>query len=110
MSAGRAAGASRRQPRRGRAAASAITRVQWGDGSGLRGSRHGVKGIEIEEVLRWDPYLRRGGESLTLAYGSTGYGRLLLVVLRRTGPRQLRVVAARDMTEREREAYRERPR
>jgi len=110
VSGGRTQDASRRQPRRGRGAASPITRVQWWDGSGLRGSRHGVKGLEIEEVLRWDPYLRRGGESLTLAYGATGYGRLLLVVLRRAGPRQLRVVAARDMTEREREAYRERPR
>jgi uncharacterized DUF497 family protein len=69
-----------------------------------------VKGIEIEEVLRWDPYLRTDGESRTLAYGATGHGRLLLVVLRRAGLRDLRVVAARDMTEREREAYRERPR
>jgi len=110
VSAGRAADASRRQPRRGRGTAPAISRVQWWDGAALRGSRHGVKGVEIEEVLRWDPYLRSSGESLTLAYGSTGYGRLLLVVLRRAGPRHLRVVAARDMTERERAAYRERPR
>jgi len=110
VSAGRAVDASRRQPRRGRGAAPAISRVQWWDGASLRGSRHGVKGVEIEEVLRWDPYLRRGGESLTLAYGATGYGRLLLVVLRPAGARQLRVVAARDMTERERAAYRERPR
>ena len=89
---------------------SRIARVRWWDGAGLRGSRHGVKGIEIEEVLRWDPYLRKDEESRTLAYGSTGHGRLLLVVLRRAGPRDLRVVAARDMTERERVAYRERPR
>jgi uncharacterized DUF497 family protein len=110
LSGGRTSDASRRQSRRGRAAASSITRVRWWDGTSLRSSRHGVKGIEIEEVLRWDPYLRGGGESLLLAYGATGHGRLLLVVLRRAGPRQLRVVAARDMSDREREAYRERPR
>jgi uncharacterized DUF497 family protein len=69
-----------------------------------------VKGVEIEEVLRWDPYLRTDGEERTLAYGSTGNGRLLLVVLRRAGPRDLLVVAARDMTDRERESYRGRPR
>jgi uncharacterized DUF497 family protein len=69
-----------------------------------------VKGIEIEEVLRWDPYLRTDGLSRTLAYGATGHGRLLLVVLWRAGPRDLRVLAARDMTEREEGAYRKRPR
>ena len=110
MSVGRTPDASRRQPRRGRGAASPITHVRWWDGASLRSNRHGVKGIEIEEVLRWGPYVRSGAESLTLAYGATGHGRLLLVVLRRTGPRNLRVVAARDMTEREREAYRERSR
>ena len=110
MSGGRSAGASRRQPRRRRGLVPAISRLQWWDGASLRSSRHGVKGIEIEEVLRWDPYLRQGGDSLTLAYGATGHGRLLLVVLRRAGARELRILAARDMTEREQEAYRERPR
>jgi uncharacterized DUF497 family protein len=100
----------RRPPRRRRGLASAIRHLQWWDGASLRSSRSGVQGIEIEEVLRWDPYLRQGGESLTLAYGATGHGRLLLVVFRRAGPRRLRILAARDMTEREREAYRGRPR
>jgi len=95
---------ARRRPRR------RISRLRWGDGSGLRGGRRGVKGAEIEEVLRWDPYLRADGASRTLAYGATGHGRLLLVVLRRAGPQDLRVVAARDLTEREREALRERHR
>lgn len=95
---------SPRQPRR------RISHLRWGDGAGLRGARQGVKGSEIEEVLRWDPYLRTDGESRTLAYGATGLGRHLLVVLRRAGPDDLRVVAARDLTEREREAVRTRPR
>ena len=102
--------------RRGRSAApgsgprrqsrSRISRLRWGDGTGLRGSRQGVKGAEIEEVLRWDPYLRTDGASRTLAYGATSHGRFLLVVLRRAGPRDLRVVVARDLTERERDALR----
>lgn len=101
---GRPEGKSRRRP-----SADRISRLRWWDGAGLRGSRDGVKAAEIEEVLRWEPYLRTDGEDLTFAYGATGHGRLLLVVLRRAGPRDLRVVAARDMTERERAAYRERP-
>ena len=87
-----------------------ISRLRWGDGTPLRGSRQGVKSSEIEEVLRWDPYLRSDGSSRTLAYGATSHGRFLLVVLRRAGPRDLRVAAARDMTDREREAARTRPR
>ena len=97
-------GGPRRQPRR------RISRLRWADGAGLRGIRQGVKASEIEEVLRWDPYLRTDGSSRTLAYGSTGLGRFLLVVLRHAGPDDLRVVAAREMTEREREATRVRPR
>lgn len=95
---------SRRQPRR------RVSRLRWGDGAGLRGSRHGVKASEIEEVLRWDPYLRTDGVSRTLAYGATGLGRFLLVVLRRAGREDLRVVAARDLTDRERDALRDRGR
>lgn len=87
-----------------------ISRLRWEDGRDLRGSRDGVKGAEIEEVLRWDPYLRRDGGVRTIAYGSTGLGRFLLVVLRQAGPRELRIVAARDMTGREREAFGNRPR
>ena len=97
-------GGPRRQPRR------RISHLRWDDGAGLRGSRQGVRASEIEEVLRWDPYLRTDGSSRTLAYGSTGLGRFLLVVLRRAGPDDLRVVAARDLTDREREAVRARPR
>lgn len=97
-------GGPRRQPRR------RISRLRWADGAALRGSRQGVKASEIEEVLRWDPYLRTDGSSRTLAYGATSHGRFLLVVLREDDPGGLRVVAARDMTDREREAARARPR
>ncbi len=94
---------SRRRPSR-------IARLRWADGAPLRGSRDGVKASEIEEVLRWDPYLRSDGDLRTLAYGATAVGRLLVVVLLRTGPRDLHVLAARDQTDREREACRERTR
>ena len=79
-----------------------ISRLRWADGAPLRGAREGVQGAEIEEVLRWDPYLRADDGGRILAYGPTDHGRMLLVVLRRAGPRDLRVVAARDLTERER--------
>jgi hypothetical protein len=95
-------GRPRRQARR------RISRLRWGDGTGLRGTRQGVRGAEIEEVLRWDPYLRTDGAFRTLAYGTTSQGRSLLVVLRFAGPRDLCVIAARDLTPRERDALRER--
>ena len=69
-----------------------------------------MKAAEIEEVLRWDPYLRSDGDSRYFAYGATANGRLLAVVLRRIGPHALHVVAARDQTDRERDACRERRR
>lgn len=90
---GRVEGSRRRSSRSNR-----ISRLRWWDG---------VKGPEIEEILRWGPYLRADGDARYLAYGATGHGRLLLVVLRRAGPGDLRVVAARDMTGRERDAFRE---
>lgn len=100
-------------PRRGggsrrRSGSRRIARLRWGDGAPLKGGREGVRAAEIEEVLRWGPYLRSDGDSRFLAYGATGHGRLLLVVLRRAGPRDLRVVAARDLTARERDACRSR--
>ena len=102
---------SRGAPRSGsRRRPSRIVRLRWADGAPLRGSREGVQAAEIEEVLRWDPYLRSDGDERTFAYGATATGRLLVVVLRRAGPRDLHVVAARDLTDRERAACRERRR
>ena len=102
---------SRSTPRSGsRRRPSRIARLRWSDGAPLRGSREGVKAAEIEEVLRWDPYLRSDGDERTFAYGATATGRLLVVVLRRAGPRALHVVAAREQTDRERAACRERKR
>ena len=87
-----------------------IVRLRWADGAPLRGSRDGVKAAEIEEVLRWGPYLRTDGLDRYFAYGATAHGRMLVVVLQRIGPRALHVVAARDQTDRERDACRERTR
>jgi uncharacterized DUF497 family protein len=87
-----------------------VTFLRWADGAPLRGSREGVKAAEVEEVLRWGPYLRSDGADCYFAYGATANGRLLVVVLRRAGPRALRVVAVRDQTDRERDACRERTR
>jgi uncharacterized DUF497 family protein len=69
-----------------------------------------VKAAEIEEILRWGPYLRSDGEARYFAYGATSNGRQLVIVLRRSGTRVLHIVAARDQTDRERDACRERMR
>jgi uncharacterized DUF497 family protein len=69
-----------------------------------------VKASEVEEILRWGPYLRFDGEARYFAYGATSNGRPLVLVLRRAGPRILHVLSARDQTDRERAACRERTR
>ena len=87
-----------------------IAGFEWDDENEEHVSRHGVVPAETEEVLRLGPYLRRGRLRTYLAYGPTAEGRLLLVVFRlTTRPGGVaRVITARDLTRREREAWRRR--
>ncbi|MBI2933827.1 MAG: BrnT family toxin [Planctomycetes bacterium] len=87
-----------------------IVRFEWDEANQEHVACHGVHSSEAEEVLRRGPYLRRGRQERYLAYGSTAHGRPLLVVFVAKGQGCVRVVTARDMTRREREAYRRRKR
>jgi len=90
-----------------------IARFEWDEDNEEHVSSHGVDASEAEEVLRLGPYLRRGRRRTYLAYGPTADGRLLLVVLRLAATRGgsvARVITARDLTRREREACRRRRR
>jgi uncharacterized DUF497 family protein len=83
-----------------------LTRFEWDEANESHIARHGVEASEVEEVFRHDPYVRRGRHDRYLAYGATSNGRHLFVVLVRRGKGVVRVITARDMTTRERKAYR----
>jgi uncharacterized DUF497 family protein len=87
-----------------------ITRFEWDEGNEDHVARHGVDASEVEEVLRLGPYVRRGPQDRYLAYGPTADGRFLFVVFVAKAGGSVRVITARDMTRRERAAYRRRKR
>ena len=69
---------------------------------------HGADPSEAEEVLRRNPYKRKIQEEKWLAYGRTYDGRYLFVVFALKGKNRIRVITARDMTEREKSSTRKR--
>ena len=69
-------------------------------------SQHGVPFHEVEEACyAGQRHVRRGREGLYKVFSQTEAGRYLLVVLAELGGGALRVVTARDMTQRERRLY-----
>jgi uncharacterized DUF497 family protein len=70
-------------------------------------AEHGVEPYEAEEVVDSKPLVRRAGEGKYLAYGQTDAGRFLLVVFALKGEQRLRVITARDMTQAEKNRYRQ---
>lgn len=73
-------------------------------------ARHGVEPGEVEAACRGAALVLRGREARYLAYGQTAAGRYLLIVFRVLDQGRIRIITARDMTERERRMYRERRR
>ena len=71
-------------------------------------ARHGVEPDEVEVVLRGGALVLRGREGRYVAYGRTAAGRYLFIVLHARGDGIVRVITARDMTERERRFYQRR--
>jgi uncharacterized protein len=69
-------------------------------------AHHGVSPDEVEEALVEEPLVLRGPDDRYLAYERTEHG-LWVFVVYVTRPRgRVRVLTARDMTERERQLYR----
>ena len=67
-------------------------------------ARHGVAPSDAEAACRGGVVFR-GRRGRYLAYGRTGAGRYLLVVVAHHGQGIARVITARDMTDRERQLY-----
>lgn len=73
-------------------------------------AKHQVEPDEVEEVFALSPHIRRTREMRYLAYGTTANGRYLTVVFRHKGRGIVRVITARNMTQREKKLYKERRR
>ena len=71
-------------------------------------ARHDVVPEEVEEALVDDPLVLRTGDGRYLAYGKTGDGRPLFVVLVSKAGGIVRPLTARAMTDAERRLYRRR--
>jgi uncharacterized DUF497 family protein len=77
----------------------------WDDENLAHIAHHGVSPDEVEEALVEEPLVLRGPDDRYLAYGRTEHGRWVFVVYV-TRPRgRVRVLTARDMTEREKRLY-----
>ena len=79
-----------------------VEKIEW---------KHGVKTVEVEEVLCSRPYTLRAekgripGEDLYAAYGQTDAGRNLVVFFVYKGRATALPISARDMKPKERKFY-----
>jgi len=78
----------------------------WDDENVAHIGRHQVSPDEVEEALTGNPVILRGPDGRYLAYGRTATGRVLFAVyVQRPGGR-IRILTAREMTEKEKRFYR----
>ena len=87
-----------------------IRGFRWDDENAAHIGRHRVAPDEVEEIFINGPVVLRGRDDRYLAYGRTAGGRLVFVVYVARPRGQIRVLTARDMTEREKRFYRARSR
>jgi uncharacterized DUF497 family protein len=83
-----------------------ISGFDWDDDNIFHIERHEFTPEEVEEVFASSYKVRRTGQKLYIALGETLDGRLAFVVFRRLGGGVVRVVAARDMEDKERRLFR----
>jgi uncharacterized DUF497 family protein len=87
-----------------------IEKISWDQETVDHISNHPVSPEEVEEVLFNDvetPLMMRGKEGKYLAYGKTYGGRLLFIVWA-SQYKKTKIIAARDMTEKEKRFHRRR--
>lgn len=83
-----------------------LIELEWDDANRDHVLRHQVSIEEVEEVLYFEPHLRRTRQGRYLAYGQTLSGRHLVVVFVHRGRGRARPVTARPMDVRERRLLR----
>lgn len=78
----------------------------WDDRNVEHISRHGYAPGEVEEVFAGTFDLRKTRDGRYVAAGPTLDGRMTIVVFERYPGRRIRVITAREMTNKERRRYR----
>jgi uncharacterized DUF497 family protein len=79
---------------------------EWDESNIGHVARHQYLPDEVEEVFAEGCHVRRSREGRYLAYGRTFAGRMTLAVFQRLPGRRVRVITAREMSEKERRQYR----
>jgi hypothetical protein len=78
----------------------------WDDENVAHIGRHQVSPDEVEEALTGSPVILRGPDGRYLVYGRTAAGRLLFAVYVQRPEGRIRILTAREMTEKEKRFYR----
>lgn len=87
--------------------ANGVREIRWTDAAEDHVAAHGVTPDEVEQVVNTRPrLLLTGREGTQYLFGTTSAGRYLLVVLTEAMDGRDFVVAAREMTVAERQAFR----
>lgn len=72
-------------------------------------ARHGISSYEVEEaILFGKPFYQRSRDDRYVAYSVTDNGRYLFIVFVIKGGGRIRVITARNMTEKEKRYYKKR--
>lgn len=82
-----------------------VRAFDWDEANEAHIARHGVTPTEVEELFLGRIYVQRGKDGRYVVFGRTGAGRYLFLVVERLGDGGVRVIAARDMIDRERRLY-----
>ena len=86
-----------------------IHTLDWNEENQNHIARHGVAIFEIEEAILFNkPFYQRSREGKYVAYAVTEEGRFLFIVFVAKGHGRIRVITARDMTEKEKRYYKKR--
>jgi len=85
-----------------------VAYFEWDEDNEDHVARHGVDPSEAEEIVRRKHLEEEGRGHLRLAWGTTAFGRHLLMVFAVRERGILRVITARDMSPKEKKRYRRR--
>lgn len=86
-----------------------IHSFDWDEKNESHIARHGVVIFEVEEAILFNkPFYQRSREGKYVAYAVTEEGRYLFIVFAIKGRGRIRVITARDMSEKEKHYYRKR--
>lgn len=84
-----------------------VDSFEWGeDNEDHIISKHGVWPEEVEEIFDSKHYVRKTKENKYLVYGKTNSGRYLFVVVILKPMNRIKVITARDMTDKEKKTFR----